>query len=279
MSKPIFALIYDFDKTLATFDMQNYTFIPALGLTPAEFWGKTSEVGNKNKMESILSYMYMMMYCCKEKNIPLTRKFLNDCGKNIEFFPGVLTWFKRINKYGAKKGVKIEHYLVSSGNLEIIQGTEIYKEFKKCFGCEFLFDEKTKEAIWPKVAINYTQKTQYIFRISKGVFDQTDDDNVNKKTKNRRIKYENMVYIGDGMTDIPSMVLINQQGGSTIAIYKGGAANNKVLNTLIRDKRCNYICKAKYDEGSPIENIVKKLIDKTVLDSELHKIDKKYFDK
>lgn len=274
MKKTIFALIYDFDKTLATQDMQNYEFIPSLGMTPEEFWNKTTEFGSKEKVESILSYMYMMIACAKEKNIPLTKKYLNDCGKNIKFYPGVDTWFKRINEYGKSKGIKVEHYLVSSGNLEIIQGSPIYKKFKRCFGCEFLFDEKTKEAYWPKVAINYTQKTQYIFRISKGVYDQTDDENVNKKTTNRRVRYENMVYIGDGMTDIPSMVLINQQGGSTIAIYKD--ENNKTLQTLLNDKRCNFVFEANYKENSQLEKTVKRLIDKAAINAELQSKDKKY---
>jgi hypothetical protein len=233
----------------------------------------TTDFANKEKVEKILSYMYMMMSCAKQKKIPLTKKFLNDCGKNVVLFPGVDTWFKRIDEYGKTKKVKVEHYLCSSGNLEIIQGTPIYKEFKKAFGCEFLYDEKTKEAIWPKVAINYTQKTQYLFRISKGAYDLTDDDSVNKKIAHRRILYQNMIYIGDGMTDIPSMVLLNQQGGSSIAISKD--LNNDTIKTLLKDRRVNYVVSPNYRENSPIEKICKKLIDRAAINADLLKKDHK----
>lgn len=273
MKQTIFAIIYDFDKTLATEDMQNYSFIPSLQMTPAQFWTQTTEYANKEKIEKILSYMYMMINCAKQHHISLTKKYLNDCGKNVKFFPGVEDWFKRIKEYGRTKNIKIEHYLCSSGNLEIIQGSSIYKEFKKAFGCEFLFDDKTKEAIWPKNVINYTQKTQYIFRISKGAYDLTDDDTVNKKTTNRRILYKNMIYIGDGLTDIPSMVLLNQQGGSSIAVSRG--LSNQVITTLLKDKRCNYICPPDYRENKPIDRVVKKLIDRASINAELNKIDYK----
>lgn len=268
-----FAIIYDFDKTLATTDMQNYAFIPALGMTPAEFWNATTEYANKEKIEKILSYMYMMVKMCKEQHIPLTKKFLNECGKKVELFPGVQQWFKRINEYGRQRGLRIEHFLCSSGNLEIVQGTPIYKEFKKAFGCEFLYDPITKEAIWPKNTINYTQKTQYLFRISKGAYDLTDDDSVNKKITNRKILYSNMIYIGDGLTDIASMVLLNQQGGSSIAVSKN--YTNKTIKTLINDKRVNYIVSPDYNEGSKLDKIVKRLIDRSSVNTELRRFDKK----
>ena len=176
-------------------------------MTPAEFWGKTTEFSNKSGVERTLSYLYMMAYMTKQKGIKMTKEWLGEQGKNIEFFPGVLTWFKRINDFGDSCGVKVEHYLISSGNKEIVDGCPIAKEFKVVYACEFLFDDVTKEPIWPKLAINYTQKTQYFFRISKGVYDATDDAGVNEKRPDRRVPYSNIIYIGDGMNILDFIVI------------------------------------------------------------------------
>ena len=168
MGKPIVAILYDFDKTLSTTDMQNYTFIPNLGMTPDEFWGETGKLSQKYEVERILSYMYCMIKFAKEKGIKMTKEYLQECGKAIKFYPGVTTWFKRINDYALDKGIIVEHYLVSSGTKEIVEGCSIVDEFKQIYGCEFLYDENG-EACWPKMAINFTQKTQFFFRIAKGV--------------------------------------------------------------------------------------------------------------
>lgn len=266
---PIIAIIYDFDKTLATTDMQNYKFIPSLGLTPAEFWGKTDEFSKSQNVEKILSYMYMMISQCKEKEIPLTKKFLNDCGKDIKFFLGVDQWFNRINNYGKQRGVKIEHYLCSSGNKEIIDGTDIQKFFKKIYGCEFVFDPITKIATWPKNAVNYTQKTQYLFRISKGALNISDDDSVNSRTTKRRIPYANMIYIGDGITDVPCMEIVKNAGGHSIAIES--SSNKDIAKKLANDKRVQYVTKPDYRNDSRLDKIVKTIIDviksQSILDS------------
>ena len=148
------AIIYDFDKTLATTDMQNYNFIPNVGLTPPEFWGLTGKFCSETHCDKILGYMFMMLKTAKDAGIPLTRKFLNDCAKDVVLFPGVDTWFERINEYALERGIIVEHYICSSGNREIIEGTTIAKYFKKIFGCEFVYDHTSKLAIWPKTAIN-----------------------------------------------------------------------------------------------------------------------------
>lgn len=259
MKKPIMAIMYDFDKTLSTTDMQNYAFIPALGMTPDEFWGATGEFSKKTGCERILSYMWMMIKLSKEKGIQCTQKWLNSLGKEVQYYPGVETWFKRINEYGKSKGVRVEHYLVSSGTKEIIDGTSIAKEFKKIYGCEFYYDPETKLPIWPKFAINYTQKTQYFFRISKGITNKT-DDSVNNKTVSRRIPYENMVYLGDGMTDVPCMVLVKQNNGNAIAIYNKKEQGN--VSSLLRGGRVNFACLADYSENSDLDKTMKLIIDK-----------------
>jgi hypothetical protein len=251
------AFMYDFDKTLCDQDMQNYSFIPNLGMTSEEFWGGTEQFRKKHYMEGILGYMYYMMYQCREKNIPFTQEYLRSLGKDINFYKGVQNWFKRINQYGESIGVKIEHYVISSGIKDIIDGSAIKDEFKKIFACQYYFNE-AGEAVWPKIAINYTQKTQYIFRISKGIYDETDNKKVNEKMSDRVVDYQNMVYFGDGLTDIPCMTFVKKQGGISIALYQKGK-KNKVTNLLL-DNRVNYICSADYQEGSELDSLIKCII-------------------
>ena len=266
--KPILAILYDFDSTLSPTDMQAYGFIPRMGMTPGEFWAKTGEFSKATGCEKILSYMYTMIATAKEKGFTLTREFLNECGRDVELYPGVSTWFRRINEYGEQHGVKIEHYLISSGNKEIIEGCSIANEFKAIYGCEFIFDRETGEAVWPKLAINYTMKTQFFFRISKGVFDTTDDDSVNQKSQQRRIPYTNFVYIGDGMTDVPSMLLVKNNGGRSIAVFPKGSDPAKV-NALHTDGRVNYVSEADYSYGKRLEKILHLIINAVAVREEL----------
>ena len=267
MSKPILAIMYDFDKTLSTTDMQNYTFIPNLGMTPEEFWGATGQFTNNEGVERILSYMYMMIKQAREKGIKLTREYLRECGKNIKFYPGVTTWFKRINEYGASKGVQVEHYLFSSGTIEIVEGCQIYNEFDKAYGCEYYYENDVP--VWPKLAINYTQKTQFFFRIAKGVNDISDDNAVNKKTEGLRIPYRNIVYMGDGMTDIACMTLVKKNGGRSIAVYPDKDADK--VRQIYLDGRCNFICRADYSAGSDMEKMMKLMIDDIATQHEYEK--------
>ena len=255
--QPIVALVYDFDKTLSTDDMQNFSFIPSIGMEPDKFWEDAKALSDKTGMERILSYMYVMIEKCKEKGIPLTKEFLNKLGKEVRLYDGVTTWFSRINSYAEELGVKVEHYIISSGNKEIIEGTSIAKEFKEIYACEFLYDDN-EIAIWPKVTINYTSKTQFLFRISKGALNRTDDVKVNSRLDSRRIPFENMMYLGDGLTDIPCMTLIKEKGGKSIAIYPAG--QKEKVSFLFEDERVNYVCRGDYSANSNLEKIVKLFI-------------------
>jgi len=267
--QPIVAILYDFDKTLATDDMQNFSFIPALGMTSDEFWGATGELTKRTGMEKILSYMYMMIEKCKEKNIPLTKEYLNKLGKEVKFYDGVTAWFKRINTYGEELGVKVEHYILSSGTKEIIEGTSIAKEFKEIYACEFLFDENGI-ANWPKIAINYTAKTQFVFRVSKGALNSHDDVGVNTRTDSKRVPFRNIIYIGDGLTDIPCMTLVKEKGGKSIAIYPKGKKDK--VYPLFEEERVNYICRGDYSLGSDLDKIVKLIINQvSILDTLINK--------
>ena len=267
--QPIIAILYDFDKTLATDDMQNFSFIPALGMEPEEFWGATGELTKKTGMEKILSYMYMMITMSKEKGIPLTKEYLNKLGKEVKFYDGVTAWFKRINAYGEEQGVKVEHYILSSGTKEIIEGTSIAKEFKEIYACEFLFDENGI-ATWPKIAINYTAKTQFVFRVSKGALNSHDDVGVNSRTDSKRVPFRNIVYIGDGLTDIPCMTLVKEKGGKSIAIYPKGKKDK--VYPLFEEERVNYICRGDYSVNSDLDKIVKLIINQaSILETLINK--------
>ena len=258
-NKTIIAIMYDFDKTLSTTDMQNYEFIPRLGLTPEEFWGATDVFSKKTGCERILSYMYTMIAMAKERGITVTKEYLKECGKAIKFYPGVTTWFKRINEYGLSKGIIVEHYLVSSGTKEIVEGCSIIDNFKKAWACEYYFDEKTNTPVWPKLAINYTQKTQYFYRIAKGAIDESNDESVNEKTPELRVPFTNIIYMGDGMTDIACMTLVKKNGGKSIAVHP--KLDNSKVKQIYTQNRCNVICPADYSANSPLENVIKLYID------------------
>lgn len=268
MKKPIVAILYDFDSTLAKSDMQNFGFIPSLGLTPEQFWAKTGDFCEKSGMERTLGYLYVMLKSCEEKDINMTKEWLKEQGKNIEYWPGVIDWFERINEFGKENGLKVEHYLVSSGNKEIIEGCSIAKQFNVIYGCEFYYDEQGK-AVWPKLAINFTQKTQYFYRVSKGAVDATDDKGVNEKTHERRVPYTNMVYIGDGMTDIPAMIVAKNSGGKSIAVYPKGKEDR--VAELYQDGRVNYVCPADYRSGKELDKIMHLIIQGIAINENLAK--------
>ena len=260
MAKPIIGILYDFDKTLCTTDMQEYDFIKNLEMDPSDFWGEAGGLTRAHEVEKILAYMFVMIKKCKEKGIKLTEDYLRSCGENVVLYKGVLSWFDRINEFGESMGVTIEHYIISSGTYEIIQGTPIAKYFKRIYACKYMYDENG-EAIWPALAINYTMKTQYIYRISKGVHDVTNDYDLNREQDEslRHIAYRNMIYIGDGMTDIPCMKMIKERGGKSIALYATGKA--ETVKPLVEDARINYVCVADYSPNSTLEKIVKLMIE------------------
>jgi 2-hydroxy-3-keto-5-methylthiopentenyl-1-phosphate phosphatase len=266
--KPIIAIMYDFDKTLCTKDMQNYRFIPSLGIEVGEFWDYTNVVQSTEKMDSILAYMYTAVKISQEKNIPLKRKGLEENGKDIEFFPGVEGWFSRINEFAKQNGVAIEHYVISSGMKEIIDGTVISKEFKNIFASEYLYD-KDGNAIWPKTAVNYTNKTQFVYRINKGVLDVSNDVDLNKSMPDdsKRISFENMIYIGDGLSDVPCMKMMQSYGGKSIAVYQ--QLDDKVKE-LLKKHRVDYIYPADYTENSGLDKTVKDIIQKMAISNKLH---------
>lgn len=268
MNKPIIAIMYDFDKTLCAKDMQNYGFIPSLGMEIGEFWDYTNKIQVSENMDSILAYMYTAMKVAREKNISLNRKSLEEKGKDIDFFPGVENWFERIRKFGEDNGVEVEHYIISSGMKEIIDGTSISKEFKNIFASEYIYDEKG-EAVWPKTAVNYTNKTQFVYRINKGVLDISNDEDLNNSMPDdsKRVPFQNMIYIGDGLSDVPCMKMMKSYGGKSIAVYQ--QLDDKVKELLKKD-RVDYIYPADYSENSGLDKTVKDIILKMAISDKLY---------
>ena len=267
-SKPIVAIMYDFDKTLCTKDMQEYTFIPNVGLTPKDFWKESNQLAKDKKMDAILAYMYLMIEKAHVARVSIRRDEFVKMGKDLQFFPGVVDWFKRINKIGDELGLSIEHYIISSGLHEIIEGSSIYKEFKDVFACEYLYDENDI-ACWPKNAVNYTTKTQFLFRINKGVLDISNDNDLNTYTPedDRPVPFRNMIYIGDGLTDVPCMKLVKINGGYSIAVYQRGKKNK--VEDLITNNRVNFIEPADYSEGSDLDNTVNLILSKMSMVNDL----------
>lgn len=269
--KHIVALLYDFDKTLCTRDMQEYTFIPSLGMEADDFWNEAAIVSSREKMDSVLAYMYCMIDQAKKAGTPLTREMLVECGKHIEYHEGVTEWFERINEYGRQAGVEVEHYILSSGLKEIIDGTVVAKYFKKIFASEFMYNEEGN-AIWAKMAVNYTNKTQFVYRINKGVLDINNNVDLNKSQpdEDRRVFFRNMIYIGDGLTDVPCMKLVKQSGGHSIALYHNEEKHK--VQPLLKHERVDWIFEADFRKGEELDNAMHTLITQLACDNQLQDI-------
>ena len=265
---PIIAFLYDFDKTLCTTDMEDYAFIPSLGYTPAEFWGRANAFGWENRMDGLLAYMYTMIQECAAQNIKLDRAFLNHCGESIQLFPGVREWFARINAFGESLGVQVEHYVISSGLREIIEGSGIAQEFREIYACEFYYNENG-DACWPKLDVNFTNKTQFVYRINKGILDVSRDKELNDSMPDdsKRVPFTNMIYMGDGLSDVPCMKMMRAYGGKAIAVYQ--ASNRQGVEKLLADGRVDFIFPADYREGMELDRTVRDILRKMTITDRL----------
>ena len=265
---PIIAFLYDFDKTLCTTDMEDYAFIPSLGYTPAEFWGRANAFGWENRMDGLLAYMYTMIQECAAQNIKLDRAFLNHCGESIQLFPGVREWFARINAFGESLGVQVEHYVISSGLREIIEGSGIAQEFREIYACEFYYNENG-DACWPKLDVNFTNKTQFVYRINKGFLDVSRDKELNDSMPDdsKRVPFTNMIYMGDGLSDVPCMKMMRAYGGQAIAVYQ--ASNRQGVEKLLADGRVDFIFPADYREGMELDRTVRDILRKMTITDRL----------
>ncbi|QAR32120.1 haloacid dehalogenase-like hydrolase [Geovibrio thiophilus] len=270
------AIAYDFDGTLAPGNMQEYDFVPKVGMTTADFWKETSSETVKHNADRILIYMKQMLDKAQAARVSVRRENFVDYGRSVRLFAGVTDWFRRINDYGKSKNIIVEHYIISSGIKEMIEGTPIADEFKAIYASSFVYDHNGI-AVWPALAVNYTTKTQFLFRINKGVLNVYDDHKVNEylPQDERPVPFENMIFVGDGETDIPCFRLVKEQNGHSIAVFppkkKGAKART---DKLIAEGRVNFACAADYSAGSSIEITVKAVIDKIAADSALKALGK-----
>ena len=265
------AIMYDFDKTLSTTDMQEYTFFPDLGVTAKEFWTESDLLAEKHDMDYILSTLLLMKEKATEKGVPFTRDYLKDCGKNIVLNKGVLDWFDRINKFGENLGLEIKHYVISCGLKPMIEGSPIFDKFENVFACDYIYD-KNGVALWPALAINYTSKLQFLFRINKGIEKVSDHEkmNIHMNEDLRPVPQENMIYIGDGLTDVPIMKITRQCGGRSVGVYFEESQGQY----LVEDHRVDFFVKADYTVGSEMDKAVKAILQEISANVNLKKLQK-----
>lgn len=269
--RPVVAICYDFDKTLSPDDMQAQGFIQAVGYGIDEFWRECGEFARANDMDQNLAYMFKMLESAKGI-MPFTRDALTACGGQVRLFPGVEGWFDRIREYGRRHGVIVEHYIISSGLKEMIEGTSVAGEFEKIYASTFCYGADGM-ANWPAQVVNYTNKTQFLFRISKGVLD-INDPAVNDSflPEEIRVPFRNMIYIGDSDTDVPCMTLVNNSGGHSIGVYDRENPDRSKVHRMMREGRIRYFMPADYSEGGELDSLVKAIIERTVSNEKLEEI-------
>lgn len=268
--KPVVALCYDFDKTLSPDDMQAQGYIQSVGYDIKSFWAESNQLAEDNDMDQNLAYMFKMMEKPRGHNL-FTRETLEEYSAKICLFPSVEDWFERMKQYGAERDVIVEHYIISSGLKEMIEGTSVARKgsFEKIYASSFCYD-KNGVGVWPAQVVNFTNKTQFLFRIEKGVLDINDQGvNDHFSPEDIRVPFRNMIYIGDSDTDIPCMKLVNTYGGHSIGVYDPQTKDKKKVYKMIKEKRIKYFAPADYTEGSELDSLVKMIIDRTYANEKL----------
>ncbi|KPF84077.1 phosphoserine phosphatase [Brevundimonas sp. AAP58] len=270
------ALIYDFDGTLARGNMQEVTFIPSVGMGVGDFWGEADRLTKSADGDNILMYMQLMLQRARENGRPVTKTLLKEHGEDVKLFDGLKSdltgkgWFDRINAIGRRYGLEIEHYIISAGLEEMIEGCPIRPAFRHVFASKFAYDDHGV-AIWPAVGVNYTTKTQYLFRINKGVLNHWDHERINRFVPDdaRAVPFERMIFLGDGDTDVPTMKMMHTKGGFSIAVYdpRNSERDQEKIYGLISEDRVNFVAAADYREGQPLDLIVKGLLGRIAINA------------
>ena len=270
---PVLAICYDFDKTLSPDDMQAQGYIQEVGYDVKDFWTESNQLAENNDMDQNLAYMYKMVEKSRGKLV-FNRRTLEEYGSRVSLFPGVEEWFERIKQYGLEHGVIVEHYIISCGLKEMIDGTSVAKNgaFEKIYASSFYYDDYGV-ALWPAQVINYTNKTQFLFRISKGVLN-INDQGVNDSfgTDEIRVPFRNMVYIGDSDTDVPCMKLINSYGGHSVGVYNAETKDKTKVYKMMREGRIKYYMPADYRDGTELDGLIKAIIDRTATNEILESV-------
>ena len=268
--KPKMAICYDFDHTLSPDDMQTFSLIPSFDIDPVDFWQGSDNLAKENLMDKNLAWMYELIKYSKFKGRSLSRDYFRSVGKEVPLYKGVEEWFNFVNEYAESQGIEVEHYIISSGLKEIIEGNPIAKYIKRIYASSFLYSPDGI-AEWPAQSVNYTNKTQFIFRIAKGILEEHDERvNDNMPHSKYPIPYENIVYIGDSTTDIPCMTLVKSKGGYSIGVFDPVSKNKKKVYQLFNDERINYYAPARYSKDAPIAIYIRQIIDEVAM-RESHK--------
>jgi phosphoserine phosphatase len=273
MSKSFFqntiALVYDFDGTLSPQPMQEYTVLPKIGVEPAAFWALVNAEARATESDPMLVYMRHIIEALERARVDVKREDFAAMAGKIEYFPGVTTWFARMNAYVKRRSrgqVGLQHYLISAGQKEILDGVSIRKHFKRIYASEYHFNHHGV-ATFPKLLVTDTLKTQFLFRINKGLELVTESINEHMPEAERPIPFSNMVYVGDGMTDVPSMALTKKSGGHTVAVYDPQSERQRAICLKLLDAgRADFIAEADYRKGSKLSRRVQLLLDAIVAD-------------
>jgi phosphoserine phosphatase len=273
MSKSFFqntiALVYDFDGTLSPQPMQEYTVLPKIGVEPVEFWAMVNREARETESDPMLVYMRHIIEALDRAKVDVKRADFAAMASAIEYFPGVAGWFERMNAYVKKKSrsqVKLQHYLISAGQKEILEGVSIRKHFKRIYASEYHFNHHGV-ATFPKLLVTDTLKTQFLFRINKGLELVTESINEHMPEAQRPIPFANMVYVGDGMTDVPSMALTKKSGGHTVAVFDPASEKQRSICVKLLDAgRADFIAEADYRKSSKLSRRVELLLDAIIAD-------------
>ncbi|MET0121567.1 MAG: HAD family hydrolase [Candidatus Thiodiazotropha sp. 6PLUC9] len=271
---PEVAIAYDFDGTLSPGNLQEYDFIPKLGMKKGDFWRDAMQLAKDCDGDPILAYLNLMLRKANANEVPIRRQDFVDYGKGVELFPGVEEWFDRIDAYGKQLGLSVKHYIISSGIREMVEGSPVAKKFERVFASAYAYDQNGV-AYAPALAINYTTKTQYLFRINKGTLDAWDNSRINAyvRQEERPVPFERMLYLGDGETDVPCMRTVKDLGGHSMAVYKPKRNGAKALaGQLMEEGRVNFVAPADYRDGKTIDNQVKAVLERIAAEVQLDKL-------
>ena len=263
-SQDTIALVYDFDGTLSPQPMQEYTVLPKIGAKPAQFWAKVNREARETESDQMLVYMRHIIEALEIARVDVKREDFMAMARRIKYFPGVTGWFGRIDAYVRQRSrgqVKVQHYLISAGQREILDGVSIRRHFKRIYASEYHFDHHGV-ATFPKLLVTDTLKTQFLFRINKGKESVTESINEHMPEGERPIPFQNMVYLGDGMTDVPSMAITKKNGGFAVAVYNPRAEKGRATCMRLLDAgRVDYIAAADYRASSKLSKRVQLLLD------------------
>ena len=255
------AFCYDFDGTLSSGNMQEQDLLPDCNITPEKFWGEVIETSKNIKADPVLMYMHLLLEKMKKANIPMTPETFNQYGQKLKLFKGVDTWFDRMSSFGLSKNIEIEHYIISAGITEMIYGCSFSKAIKQIYACSYYYRENG--VVWPKLSVNFTAKTQFLYRIHKGTFEMSDQHSVNAKVEeeNINIPFNHMVFFGDGETDIPSFRIVSGGGGCSVCVYDPlKEKSKKIADQLVQDQRVQHAVKNDYSEGEELDTVIKNFI-------------------